>query len=438
MLALAGSAKHSIQIIELLEERQLSFSICLNKHEILTLCSFGLLFQNQDLEHGSKLRKDVQKQLQSMMSLLERDSAPGASQFRQLVEISGISITEPVPLDNLDQFWSTPANGRMSSPAKDGRCSPQKQMKSLASHFTAAAQKYVRQEPNDDRRATYPSVSYESRNGSQVSLSSSISAQSEPTRMCPPNQNPSPQLYNVRQPAPPHRLKNVEGHLQLPRNSSVPNLDYFPFAADVPQSTSGPPRKTTNNAQQSAQPTDWERLLGNMDNGQTNIYDNIYGGHSVDGLLDVPSLARADTHPGSSYNSLDMPPDTFVPWFNNAHATSQPTTATNGYVTAAAATSTGSAPSMASDGGTSKKSYAARLSVESLEELNSPFLDDFGPQEWGSVSTNSDGYIPGIVMVGEKHPDGGLPYPESKIEEVVGPGDANGSWWTWVAGTGEK
>jgi hypothetical protein len=59
------------------------------------------------------------------------------------------------------------------------------------------------------------------------------------------------------------------------------NLDYLSFGNDLATQQSVyaiPPIKTE------PQPTDWEKLLGNLDNGQTNIFDACYGGPPVDSL----------------------------------------------------------------------------------------------------------------------------------------------------------
>jgi hypothetical protein len=50
--------------------------------------------------------------------------------------------------------------------------------------------------------------------------------------------------------------------------------------------------------------SDWERLLSSLDNGQTNIYDTIYGGPPADALLDVtPLTAPADNNVAWSPNA---------------------------------------------------------------------------------------------------------------------------------------
>ena len=38
-------------------------------------------------------------------------------------------------------------------------------------------------------------------------------------------------------------------------------------------------------------PTDWEKLLGSLDNGTTNIYDACYGGQPIEALLDNAQMS---------------------------------------------------------------------------------------------------------------------------------------------------
>jgi len=71
-----------------------------------------------------------------------------------------------------------------------------------------------------------------------------------------------------------------------PQNRRLTNLDYLSFSAEStpPPSTSHPLPTAIK-----PEPTDWERLLGSLDNGQTNIFDNIYGGPAAEALKDSPS-----------------------------------------------------------------------------------------------------------------------------------------------------
>ena len=160
------------------------------------------------------------------------------------------------------------------------------------------------------------------------------------------------------------------------------------------------------------------------------MYDNIYGGPPVDALLDAPSLTHTDGNPSSSYNTLDLPPDSFLPWYNNAKSTSHPARSGNAYMTTATPAG-GSATSLTSDAGTSRTMRTAPRSVGSLEELHSPMYDDYRGHDWGSVSTSSDGCYAGVVMVGDHQADGNVQPVEPRTEEMV-PGMTDGGWWAWV------
>ena len=59
MVALASSSKHIIQIVQLLEERRMSFSFCLNKNGLLLLAGFGLLYRMYVPEHHPPLLRIV-------------------------------------------------------------------------------------------------------------------------------------------------------------------------------------------------------------------------------------------------------------------------------------------------------------------------------------------------------------------------------------------
>jgi len=110
--------------------------------------------------------------------------------------------------------------------------------------------------------------------------------------------------FNSSKPiVPTHRASitpSLGGSKRRPSNSNSslhhnPNLDYLSFVQD-PLSTY-PFSTTTPGGKVEVSPTDWERLLSSLDNGQTNIYDTIYGGPPIDGLLDVPPLsAGAEAH----------------------------------------------------------------------------------------------------------------------------------------------
>ena len=78
IVAIGDACKHIVQIVQLLDERKLSFSFCLNRNEVLIQAGFGLLFQTMTLDHEGKLIKDCKRLVCSVIEMLERGSAAGA------------------------------------------------------------------------------------------------------------------------------------------------------------------------------------------------------------------------------------------------------------------------------------------------------------------------------------------------------------------------
>ena len=75
----------------------MSFSFCLNQDHILTLAGVGLLFQTLNLDRKGKLIEDSQRLICSVVSILERNSAPGAVEFKKvacgMISIDQVSKT---------------------------------------------------------------------------------------------------------------------------------------------------------------------------------------------------------------------------------------------------------------------------------------------------------------------------------------------------------
>jgi hypothetical protein len=78
----------------------------------------------------------------------------------------------------------------------------------------------------------------------------------------------------------------------VPQNQNS-NIDYLSFGTD-PLANYG---LNNNGGRSQVSTADWERLLSSLDNGQTNIYDTIYGGAPADALAECPPLsAGAETN----------------------------------------------------------------------------------------------------------------------------------------------
>jgi hypothetical protein len=68
--------------MQLLDERNLNFSHCMNKDELLMVSGIGLLFQAMDLEKNGKFMKDVSRMVYTVADMLDSRHAPGAKEFR--------------------------------------------------------------------------------------------------------------------------------------------------------------------------------------------------------------------------------------------------------------------------------------------------------------------------------------------------------------------
>jgi len=81
-------------------------------------------------------------------------------------------------------------------------------------------------------------------------------------------------------------------HQQQQQQQQQRNIDYLSFANDP---LAGYALQNNQGIKTEVSTSDWERLLSSLDNGQTNIYDTIYGGPPADALVDVaPQSANTE------------------------------------------------------------------------------------------------------------------------------------------------
>lgn len=365
VLAVAGSSKHIIQIIELLSERGLSFSFCINKDELLVLSGLGLLFQSLELGENSKLVKDNQKMTSAVVKILTQTKAPSATEFQRLTPSVPTQLTTKHQQPSLSRHNSDGAvhpvglsNHGSSSPTEKNR-------------FKAAAQKLMAKNPfdrHDQRRATFPNISLH-HDAIQTQSQPNIPqvATSEPA-YSPANPSPAPLPASARPSAPP----NLRPVRSLPQQQL--NLDYLSFS-NVPTRTHSP----DTHASIKQEPSDWERLLGSLDNGQTNIFDNIYGGPPVD-FLDAHNHQNVK-HMTPMATSLPNP----APQWH--HSPPDVWAVTNSDINAMTCSMAGT--------------IAHPESVFSIgtDDDGTATGDELFGNDWGSASsTNGEAYHAGIVM----------------------------------------
>ncbi|KAI9735396.1 MAG: hypothetical protein M1818_006402 [Claussenomyces sp. TS43310] len=288
VMSVAESSKHMIQIVQLLDDRNMSFSFCLNRNKMLTLCGLSLLYQSIDLKQEGKLMKDGQRFVQVVINYLDQGNAAGASELRMLVS-SIMSLSN-------------------SPPRKQRHCSenslPRPAFAKTTIHRAASISNQTTHPQS--RRSTLPSITLEelrhhsSRGHSSQGTINHDTTASQHEYPAADNQLPPPSLGNH--------------HVSSPSRRK-PNLDYFPLgntpAASGPRSPPlarsltldnhtpiFPIRSADHQPQKMTQvsPSEWESLLGSLDGGQTNIYDAVYGGPA----LSIP----ASSHHAASTSSV--------------------------------------------------------------------------------------------------------------------------------------
>ena len=197
-------------------------------------CGLALLWQNAGLKRDSKLAKESQKLLTTVIDQLESESPPAAAEFSSLVGVL-------VSLDGSRRPASAKSQ-TMSPPAQKPSKSPKKQLQSLKARLMAHSKPSdpTPQEPQS-RRATI--------SGASPHMTQRHIRSSSWTSLPPDNFNPLGASY----PSP-----------------SMPYLNGSAIAGSAPSDAGG-----------NLTATDWELVLSDMDRGYSNIFTGIYGGKEV-------------------------------------------------------------------------------------------------------------------------------------------------------------
>ena len=290
VLAVSDSAKHIIQILELLDERRLCLSVSINRRELVFFSGLGLLWQTMGLKRDSKLVKDSQKLLSAVLEQLEPESSSAANEFRALA-------SSLVCLNMGDRKVVAAGNQshEMGAPTQKPVRSPKKQLQALKARLTNSANKDQSiPQGSQSRRITVsgsspPVYSQSLRSPSWTSL--------------PPAQNDQSSIA----PYPADR-----GHSSLDLGSDPRHLSSS-MGYDHPRALScSTPSDATAGAITMA---DWEYVLSDMDRGYSNIFTGIYGGSECgedpgpfasitaeynrkthDSMLNIPAPLSNDLH----------------------------------------------------------------------------------------------------------------------------------------------
>lgn len=278
IIALAQSSKHIIQIIQLLEERRMSFSFCVNKKELLLLAGFGLLFQGLNLDRKGKLIQDSQRLLCSVIEILERNGAPGAAEFKKIA-CTMMSVDYSSKRSRaLDEPTSRrKSDGNMPAPKIISKSA--RKFQAIASRFSTGNAPVIKQESSTGRRSTAPALPTEdiplyARSNSQNSVSSAVS---------------DPLYTNYSK-----RMSMSQSPDQI-KHMKPPNLDYLSFNIDHAPS----PQQLSPNSRKIIKQYDHKSFLTGAQTQETHP--------SLDGLFPTADIF-------SSY--ISPAPSTSVDWYS--------------------------------------------------------------------------------------------------------------------------
>ncbi|KAG4429254.1 hypothetical protein IFR05_015261 [Cadophora sp. M221] len=310
VISLAESSKHIIQIVQLLEERGMSFSFCVNKNEMLTLCGLSLLYQGLDLKQTGKLMQDGQRLVAVVVKLLEKADAPGAADFKKLsTSMFKVDSQAASPAGRSPNGMKAPKSSKSTpSPA-----APKQEIRpQIYRHGSASmSESDLLAQQEKLRRATVPNINMR-QEYIPHGRSSLDSARSESPMSKRNHRNSSSHITTMLKP-------------RLIKNEKPPNLDYLSLSntpvASQPQSPiqsrSQPPPINAHtpifphsggysSAKASGvSSSEWEALLGSLDGGQTNLYDAIYGGPGLS-LTENSSSNYGDWSPDSQWDMTSL------------------------------------------------------------------------------------------------------------------------------------
>lgn len=253
-MVIADSAKHVVQILELLEERRMNYSFPIDKTDLLLSCGFSLLWQCLELSPDSKLVIDNQKSLRALANLLTRDSLSVAIEFLRVAHsLVTLDVSSPVGSQSPPRTTLGFASDRISMPAPGlKRKSARRQLQAIASRFSSLTKPHQTRVEDVARKATIPEIglpclSSHGRSSSRLNL---FSTQSLP-------------VFPVNSPA------TTRAFIGL--SPSAVNLDYLPLGKDRSSAFPTPPWKEV-----AVSPNvDSTKNMEGTDNSSANTYGGL-------------------------------------------------------------------------------------------------------------------------------------------------------------------
>ncbi|PWW78272.1 hypothetical protein C7212DRAFT_25197, partial [Tuber magnatum] len=280
------SSKCIIQIIQLLAERKLGFSFCLNKTQLLLMSGFTLLYSTVDCPQHTPLAKENQRLITSVLEELEKYHPRMAKELRHIA-VAVVNIEPRMTMANRSQhekpkeYTQPPPTPPLVSPTEQGPL--RRRLSSISVELGLR-----RGKSGDIRRASSQDMSSMGDHGGVRLTSASLTDLSPTSR--------------VRYPAAGHA---ATAKISQSRQNLILDSPYLDGlldmgSNDLQSSSQNPPSLSAYS---------WERALAAMD--QTHPA-HIYGGEDGDGgTLIHPSdhlSAETGTRPVDQHWSLSEAP----------------------------------------------------------------------------------------------------------------------------------
>ena len=303
VIALADSSKHIIQIVQLLEERKMNFSFCLNKDELLLLAGFGLLFQNLDLNQEGMLIRDNQRLVCSVIQILERDHAPFAISFKK-VACSIIAVGHFAPSTSTSKTDMIESKATPEKHSDTAILAPQLNIKSARKQLQAIASRFSFTTTNTIKRAQSTSTR---RPAAAPHNLGNLALYARHSTLNLAATQSEPVLKRANSEKRPHK------RLPLPVVTELPNLDYLPFEFDAPTTPA-----SSDTSRSTGPASDWDQLLGYidgvgyLDNNPPFENCNIKHGHNTNprNSYETANSDYISTTQDYASPSIEIPPPT--------------------------------------------------------------------------------------------------------------------------------
>ena len=343
-ITVGESSKHIIQIIELLEERNMSFSFCLNKADTLVLCGMALLFQSMDLKQDSKMLRDNEKLVNSAIKAVDKAKAPGCFDFKRVAGML-ITVDEPAPQSLPTPPGQSPDTSLAAPPAH--RTSPataHKAHPTLGRHLAASmsetdlllqqeklrrmtmTQHHHQQQTRADQLSPRSRGSFDSprpttlplsQRDHRLSLSQAQAAQAAMLARLStsPNANTKQTLDYLHldspQPPSPAQARHQQHHMHAHAHH---HQQQHHHSASIAHNQQAHLYAQLQKGSSSTSTAEWEALLGSLDSGQLNVYDAIYGGPGLALAEQQQSAAQHQQQQQATANSVSAAAAAAATW----------------------------------------------------------------------------------------------------------------------------